>query len=129
MFRSTIYVRPSFNVFGHTNISTMHETFQYTRLPYGVASPPLLFQATMEQVLQCIEGMLVFLNDILVTSKSEEEHLKRLDLVLTRLEEHRLRLNVSKCAFLQQQVEYLGHLIDADGLHPTESKAAAIFNV
>ena len=112
----------------YVTVNTHMGLFQYTRLPYGVASAPSLFQATMEQVLQGIEGVLVFLDDILVTGKSEEEHLKRLDLVLTRLEEHGLRLNVSKCAFLQQQVEYLGHLIDADGLHPTESKVAAIFN-
>ena len=84
----------------YMTVATHMGLFQYTRLPFGVASAPSLYQTTMEQVLQGIEGVLVFLDDILVTDKSEEEHLKRLDLVLTRLEEHGLRLNVSKCAFL-----------------------------
>ena len=110
----------------YVTVNTHMGLFQYTRLPYGIASAPSLFQATMEQVLQGIDGVLVYLDDILITGSTEQEHLARLDLVLERLEAHGLRLKVSKCAFLQQRVEYLGHMIDSNGLHPTPSKVHAI---
>jgi hypothetical protein len=112
----------------YVTVNTHMGLFQYTRLPYGIASAPSVFQATMEQILQGIDGVLTYLDDIMISGSSEREHLERLDLVMTRLENHGLRLKVSKCAFLQQRVEYLGHVIDSDGLHPTPSKIQAILH-
>ena len=71
------------------------------------------------------------MDDILVTGPSLAEHLVKLqtlDRVLSLLSEAGLRLNRNKCFFLRDQVEYLGHIIDAQGLHPTEEKIAAIKN-
>ncbi len=112
----------------YVTISTHMGLFQYTRLPYGISSAPSIFQAAMEQVLQGIDGVLCYLDDILITGSTEQEHLNRLDMVLNRLEAHGLRLKVSKCSFLQPRVEYLGHMIDEQGLHPTPHKVTAILN-
>lgn len=57
---------------------------------------------------------------------SEEKHLEKLDEVLTRLEKHGVRVKMSKCQFFQSSVEYVGHCVDQEGLHPTEEKVAAI---
>ena len=67
-------------------VNTPRGLFRYTRLPYGVSSAPGIFQHLMENVLQGIPNMIVYINDILVTGANEEEHLKTLSLVLDRLE-------------------------------------------
>ena len=113
----------------YVTINTHMGLFRYTRLPYGIASAPSMFQAQMEQVLQGIPGVLVFLDDILITGENEAVHLQRLDAVLQRLDAYGLRLKNAKCSFMQPQVEYLGHLIDADGLHPRPCKVEAIVSV
>ena len=100
--------------------------FQYTRLPFGIASAPAIFQRAMETVLQGLPGVCVYLDDILVTGASEKEHLEHLKLVLQRLEDVGLRLKRSKCQFMVSHVEYLGHCIDQEGLHPTAGKVEAI---
>ena len=70
----------------------------------------------------------VYLDDILVTGETENEHLSNLDAVLSRLEEARMRVKKNKCEFMLPQVEYLGHKISHQGLQPTESKVKAITN-
>ena len=65
------------------------------------------------------------MDDIELTGETEEEHLDRLDQVLQRIQNHGLRLQKTKCEFMQDR-EYLGHIIDNDGLHPVPSKVKAI---
>jgi hypothetical protein len=69
----------------YVTINTHMGLFKYTRLPYGVASAPSIFQSAMEQILQGIDGVLCYLDDILITGATEHDHLQRLDLVLQRL--------------------------------------------
>ena len=69
-----------------------------------------------------------YIDDIVVTGTTEEEHLKNLDEVLGRLGRAGARLKKSKCRFLAPQIEYLGHLIDAEGLHQTPAKVKAIMD-
>ena len=107
-------------------INTHKGLFRHNRLPFGVASAPAIFQRTMETLLRGLHGVSNYIDDILVTGSTLEEHLQNLDAVLTRLEEARLRLNLKKCSFLQPSLVYLGHKIDATGRHPTDEKITAI---
>ena len=109
-----------------TTINTSKGLYQYTRLPFGIASAPAIFQRTMEGLLQGIPNVSVYLDDILITGKSDEEHLKTLGEVLARLEKAGLRLKRSKCKFMLPSIEYLGHTISASGLQPTKEKVRAI---
>ena len=109
-------------------INTHKGLFQYTRLPFGISSAPAIFQRVMEGLLQGIPHVSVYLDDILITGKNDVEHLATLEAVLSRFEEAGLRLKRSKCVFMAPSVEYLGHTIDAEGLHPTASKVKAIKN-
>ena len=70
--------------------------------------------------------MIVYLDDILITGHTEEEHLKSLEEVLSRLEKAGLRVKRKKCEFMRSSVEYLGHRIDETGLHPLLNKIRAI---
>ena len=110
----------------YTTINTSKGLFQYNRLPFGIASAPSLFQRIMENILSDIPKVSVYLDDILVTGKDSAEHLYNLHRVLQRLESAGLTLKKSKCTFEVSSVEYLGHIIDAKGLHPSESKVRAI---
>ena len=109
-----------------TTINTHKGLFHYKRLPFGVSSAPAIFQRTMDSLLQGIPQTCVYLDDILITGTTVEEHLKNLDEVLCRLQAAGLRLKSSKCLFMAPSVEYLGHVIDAAGLHPTKAKVKAI---
>ena len=107
-------------------INTPKGLFRYNRLPFGVSAAPSIFQRTMENLLQGIPHTSVYLDDILVTGSTEEEHLRNLDQVLTRLEDAGMRLKRSKCEFMLSEVEYLGHRISSRGLQPTEEKVRAV---
>ena len=101
-------------------INTHRGLFRYTRLPFGISSAPGIFQRGIESLLQGIEGVVVYLDDILVTGSTEEHHLQTLEEVLNRLDGAGLRVKQSKCDFLKESVTYLGHRINANGLHPLQ---------
>ena len=110
----------------YLTINTHRGLYQYKRMPFGIASAPAVFQQIMEKVLQGIPKVVCYLEDVLVTGCNREEHLQNLKQVLERLEEHGLRLKKSKCTFMQKSVEYLGFLIDAEGIHASPFKIDAI---
>jgi len=110
----------------YVTVNTHKGLYRYNRLPFGVSSAPSIFQKTMESLLQGIKGVSVYIDDILISGPTIEEHLHTLDMVLARLAAAGLKLNKPKCFFLRPRIEYLGHIIDKDGLHPTEEKVRAI---
>ena len=107
-------------------INTHKGLYRYIRLPFGVASAPAIFQKTMDMVLQGLPSVICYLDDLLITGRREKEHLANLKQVLQRLKQYGIRAKHSKCSFLSPSVEYLGHCVDATGLHMTHSKVEAI---
>ena len=107
-------------------MNTHKGLYEYNRLPFGVSSAPSIFQRTMDNLLQGIKGVSVYIDNILISGSTVEEHLRILDKVLERLRNAGLRLNKSKCFFLRPWIKYLGHTIDKDGLRPTMEKVRAI---
>lgn len=110
----------------YLTVNTHRGLFTYNRLPFGVSSAPAIFQRTMEGVLQGLPHVAVYLDDILVTGTTRETHLRNLDEVLTRLEDAGLRLKRSKCTLLADEVQYLGHKVDAKGVHTVPAKVKAV---
>ena len=111
-----------------TTINTTKGLFQYTRLPFGVNSSPGIFQRTMDNLLQKVPGTAIYLDDIVITGKTVDEHDNNLRQVLSKLKDSGMRLKKSKCSFRQPSVEYLGHRVDSEGIHPTGKKYQAVQN-
>ena len=80
----------------------------------------------MESLLQGIPYVVVYLDDTLVTGPTQEDHLRNLRKVLQHLQQAGLRLQQGKCKFMEKSVQYLGHVSDAEGLHPIEDKVEAV---
>ena len=107
-------------------IVTHKGLYRYRRLPFGITSAPALFQRAMDQILSGLTGVQCYLDDLLITGKDEQDHLRNLNATLQRLEEYGLRVQKDKCKFFRSSVEYLGHVIDSSGLHKAPSKVKAV---
>ncbi|UYV68431.1 K02A2.6-like [Cordylochernes scorpioides] len=109
-------------------INTHKGLFKVSRLPFGVSCAPGIFQRRMESLIAKIPGVVVYLDDILVTGKDEMEHDLRLREVLKSIQRMGLTLKKEKCEFKKSSLIFLGCRIDAEGIHPTEEKCEAIKN-
>ena len=109
-----------------TTVNTPSGLYEYLRLPYGINSAVGIFQRTIENILKGLQGVCVYLDDILVTGKTSAEHLQNLQAVLRRLQENGITLKKEKCEFFLPAVEYLGFRVTKEGLKPTEAKVRAI---
>lgn len=109
-----------------TSINTHRGVFKQTRLCFGIASAPAIFQRAMEGVLAGVPGTLCMLDDILITGKNRSEHLDRLHQVLLKLQDAGLTLQKEKCVFFKDEVNYLGYVINKDGLHKSPQKIKAM---
>ena len=87
-------------------------------MPYGVTGGPATFQQTMNYILAPLlrKGVVVFIDDILVYASTWDSHLQILHQVFQLLQQHGIRIKLSKCSFVQQQLKYLGHIISGDGV-------------
>ena len=102
--------------------------FEYLRMPFGLSNAPATFQRLMEAVMGDLNysALLLYLDDILVFSKTYEEHLERLEVVFQRLRQHGLKIKPSKCHLLRKECSYLGHVVSAEGVATDPSKTKAI---
>ena len=102
--------------------------FEYNRMPFGLCNAPACFAPLMQACLneQIFQTVLVYLDDILIFSKTFEEHLERLKMVFKRLREHGLKLKLEKCTFLRRRVTYLGHEVSGAGIAPDPEKIAVV---
>ena len=111
---------------GYLTINTSRGLYQYTRLPFGVACAPGLFQQAMDQILQGLPRVLCYQDDILITGVDDKDHISNLKAVLERLSSYGLRVKRNKCSFFADNVQYIGHKIDKHGLHTSQDKVTAI---
>ena len=101
--------------------------WEFNVVPFGLAQAPAYFQALISEVLKGLSHFtIVYLDDIIIFSQTEEEHLKHLEIIFRRLKEAGLKLKRSKCSFMKLHIEYLGHLISEKGIEPMPDKLAAI---
>ncbi|XGW34292.1 hypothetical protein V3C99_018270 [Haemonchus contortus] len=108
--------------------ATTEGLYQFKVLPFGLASSPAAFQRLMHSVLHSLQGDEVscYLDDIIVATATKGRHMVVLGKVLERLRSANLKLNPKKCILMEPKVEFLGHVLDRDGLHADPKKISAI---
>ena len=109
-------------------INTHCGLYHYNRIPFGVASAPALFQRAMDMILEGVPNVICCIDDILVSGSSYEQHISSLEEVFKRLLKEGITIRRSKCSFFTDNVEYLGHIVDKEGLHSSPKKLEAILN-
>ncbi len=106
-----------------------HGLFECTRMVFGSKNAPATFQRLMEHVLKGINGVYVFIDDVLIASFTWSEHISTLDLVMTRFQQANLTIKAKKCEFARMTLDYLGHKVSIEGIQPLDSKTAAIQHI
>lgn len=112
-----------------TAFMTPFGLYEYVTMPFGLKNPSGFLQKTLEDILHDLLGVEIFIDDIVIHGKSKGEYKRSLDTCMHRLKKHRFRLNKQKCAFNLQSVEYLGHVVSADGIAKSPSKKAAVLDL
>ncbi|KAI2654721.1 Retrovirus-related Pol polyprotein from transposon 17.6 [Labeo rohita] len=102
--------------------------FEFNRMPFGLCNAPSTFQRLMERIFgdQSLHALLLYLDDIVIFSSTFDQHLERLEMVLSRLQTHNLKVKLKKCNFFQTEVGYLGHVISAAGVATDPEKIRAV---
>eukprot|EP01018_Ginkgo_biloba_P017068 Gb_09125 [translate_table: standard] len=101
-----------------TAFKTKEELYEWRVMPFGLTGAPSTFMRLMNTVLKSLIGKcaVVYLDDIMVFSRSQEEHVQHLRQVLDILRQAKLYVNLEKCSFCQKELRYLGFIISSEGL-------------
>ncbi|GJW80866.1 putative reverse transcriptase domain-containing protein [Tanacetum coccineum] len=113
-----------------TAFRTRYGHFEFTVMPFGLTNAPAIFMDLMNRVCKPYldKFVIVFIDDILIYSKSEEEHEVHLKTILDLLKKEKLYAKFSKCEFWLQEVQFLGHVVNCDGIHVDPSKVESVKN-
>ena len=104
--------------------------FEYNRMPFGLCNSPATYQRLMNETFDGLhlKTCLIYLDDILIFSKTYSEHLDRLSKVFQRVRESGLKLAAEKCSFFKTKTKFLGHVITEDGIEADPDKVVKITN-
>ncbi|GJU81491.1 reverse transcriptase domain-containing protein [Tanacetum coccineum] len=113
-----------------TVFTTRYGHFEFTVMPFGLTNAPAVFMDLMNRVCRPYldKFVIVFINDILIYSKTRKEHVEHLRLVLELLKKEKLYAKFSKCEFWLREVQFLGHVINGNGIHVDPNKIEAVKN-
>ena len=134
---STIDLRSGYYHIGLTRESRAKSAFvvpmgnwEFKRTPSGLSQAPVYFQLLIDKVLMgCSKFTMGYLDDIIIFSNNEIEHLRHIEEIFTRLERFGLKMKREKCNFFKKHIQYLGHLIAEDGFTPLPEKLESIRNM
>lgn len=100
--------------------------YKFLRLPYGLCSASEIFSLKLSQILENMEGVALYIDDLIIFGKNRDEHDKRLRLVLSKLRSENIKLNKSKCKIGIHEIKFLGHCINKNGISIDNDRAKAI---
>ena len=106
----------------------LESLFEFKRLPFGLCNAPSTFSRLMKRCFgeNYKDGIIIYLDDILIHATTISEMIARLTIVLSKLQKHGLKLNASKCQFFKEKVSFLGHKVSAAGIETDDVKIKAV---
>lgn len=107
-------------------INTHRGLFQAQRMPFGVKSAPAIFQNFMDNLIAGIPGVFCYLDDLIIANSSIEDHIATLNKIFAKIQEAGLKIQLEKCKFLQKELKFLGHIVNAAGIRPDPARSEAI---
>ena len=113
-----------------TAFTTPFGLYEFARMPFGLCNAPVTFQRLMQTAFrnELFTILLCYLDDIIIFAEHISEHIRRLDVVFTKLAEYGLKLDLKKCSFFRDEVNYLGHRVSAEGIATDPSKITDVTN-
>ena len=112
-----------------TTFITHKGRYFFRRLPFGIACAAEIFQREMSRILEGVEGVHAYQDDIIIFGKTQEQHDRRLEAVLRKLSSAGLKLNKAKCDINKSELKFLGHVISKSGVSPDPAKVEAIIQM
>jgi hypothetical protein len=109
-----------------TAFRTPFGLYEFKVMPFGLTNAPAVFMACMNDMLSHLPFCVVYLDDILIFSKNDQEHVEHVRQVLNILEQHHYLVKLKKCDFFKTEVTYLGHVVSKDGIKPDPKKVQAV---
>ena len=109
-----------------TTFITPFGRYCFTRLPFGINIAPEIFQRKMHELLDGLEGVAGYMDDVIVHGKDKATHDRHLQSTLERMKQVGLKLNEEKCVYAQPQLRFLGHIVDANGVRADPEKVSAV---
>ena len=100
--------------------------YEYVKVPFGLAQVPGYFQELMTGILKDFNFTITYLDDIIIFSRTAEEHLLHIKQVFEKLKTAKLSMKLSKCHFFSKEIQYLGHILSIKVIHPLPLKRQAI---
>ena len=121
-------IRIKDEVVENTAFRTRYGHFEYLVLPFGLTNAPATFMGLMNEVFRPLldKSVVIYLDDILIYSRTWEDHKRHIAAVLDRLREHQLYAKISKCEFGKSKVEFLGHVVSNEGVAVDFKKVKAV---
>lgn len=109
-----------------TAITTPFGLYEFKFMTFGLCNAAQTFQRLINEVLRGLDFVFPYIDDIFIASSSVEQHRKDLRMVLDRIRENNLAINLSKCEFGRTEIQFLGHHVNADGIRPLPEKVAIV---
>ena len=111
-----------------TTCRTWYGSYEFVVMPFGLCNAPATFTTMMKSIFhhETDDFVIIYIDDILIFSKTKEEHAKHLGIVLKKLRENKLYANEAKSEFALQEIEFLGHVGNEEGIKPDARKLKAI---
>ena len=109
-----------------TAFNSPFRKYEYMKAPFGLAQAPAYFQQLMTGILKDFNFTIAYLHDMIIFSKTSEEHLLHIRMVFEKLKSSNLSMKKSKSSFFAKEIQYLGHILSATGIRPLPAKTPGI---
>ncbi|CAK1549738.1 unnamed protein product [Leptosia nina] len=112
----------------YTAFSTPDGHYEFLKMPFGICNGPSVFQRAITKAVKHLNFLLVYIDDILIPFSTIDQGLEYLDKTISALSDSGFKVNLKKCKFFVESIEYLGRQISCEGIRPSETKVTALLN-